>query len=345
MSEPGKTNTWLEDINNFDLWQKPSEGSSHKSQFVEQFAKEVVDAVFGPQKPTLVINRTDEICEKFLGYKRASNVSQAYLDGLRKRLKVFTRYYPDLPTEPEQIESYLSRFNRETSTAQDNWKVLKMLYGFAEARYDLPNPVTKVAKPRFKTKPPRRLTESETRALLAAIETDLERAIIYVFLGLGLRLSEAQRILIGDIKDDTIMVHGKERDEEIPLLPEIKEALLKLCDNRPVDTPVFRGWHGPLSTSEFDHIVRRVFARAGITGKRTSAHTLRHTKGVMWVVYGGDTASSKRLLRHTTTQMTDHYSQLNLNELQEKEARFNPLRTLNSTETDAKCRNTSYSLA
>jgi len=271
---------------------------------------------------------TTEVIDKFLATKRASGASDAYLAGLKRRLRVFARYFPELPTRPEQIEEYLSRFSRETPTAQDNWKVLSMLYGFANTRHGLPNPILQVAKPKFKPKTPRRLTETEAKALLSVIRTDREQAIVYTFLGLGLRLSEAQRLRFRDIGDDTILVHGKERTEEIPLLPEIRDALLKLSNGRKPDDPVFWGLQGPLSTSSFDHIIRQLFARAGITGRKTSAHTLRHTRGALWAASGGDTASSRRLLRHRTTQMTDLYSQLNFTELRAKEERYNPLRTL-----------------
>ena len=40
---------------------------------------------------------------------------------------------------------------------------------------------------------------------------------------------------------------------------------------------------------------------------------------------GLDSFSNRRLLRHTTTQMTDRYNELNLEELKIKDRQHNPL--------------------
>ncbi|MBA7516764.1 Tyrosine recombinase XerC [subsurface metagenome] len=271
---------------------------------------------------------TQEVIDKFLTAKTYS-VSQATIKSYRATLRVFARHCPSLPTTPEEIEQYLSRYNSDTPTARGAYTAIRLMYNFAGGRLGVTNPMAQVVRPRFKPKTPDRLTAIQARALLDAIATDLERALVYCFLGLGLRLSEAQRLNLGDIGEDTILIHGKERVEPMPLLPEIRDALLKLTDGRQPDEAVFQGQRGRLSIDMIGgYIIKRLFIRAGINGVKQSPHTLRHSRGALTAAAGLDSLSSKRLLRHRSTAMTDLYSQLNFGELRAKEERYNPLRIL-----------------
>ncbi|GAI80274.1 unnamed protein product, partial [marine sediment metagenome] len=44
---------------------------------------------------------------------------------------------------------------------------------------------------------------------------------------------------------DTIQVHGKERDEPVPLPAEIRDALAKLTEGKDPGEAVFQGRQGP----------------------------------------------------------------------------------------------------
>ncbi len=268
---------------------------------------------------------TQEVIDKFLAAKRAANRSGETIRSYKNALRPFARAYPVLPTKPEQIEEYLAPHRGETSTAKDIYIVLNIFYRFANARFGVPNPLAQIDKPRAKIKTPDHLTVNQAQALLSAIETDRERGLIYCLFGLGLRLGEACRLKIADIGADTILIHGKERDEEMPLPAEIRDVLAQLTEGRSPGEAVFQGRQGPLSHSRIQDMVKGLFARAGITGVRSSPHTLRHSKGVLSTMFGLDQFSNKRLLRHTSTQMTDRYNALNLEELRVKDKEFNPL--------------------
>ena len=271
---------------------------------------------------------TPEVIRKFLDSKRAQGLSPASIQSYSDILKVFARYYPILPSAPEDIERYLARFDPGKPTALDVYKVLNLMHRFAAERLSVPDPTLKVQKPRFRTKTPDRLTLPQTRMLMDAVRTPREQALVACFLGLGLRRSEARRLNIGDIGEDTILIRGKERTEPMPLLPEIRAALLKVADGRKSNEAVFVGRRGRLSNAMLYTTIKRLFERAGISGVKMSPHTLRHTRGALTAAAGLDSLSSKRLLRHRTTAMTDLYSQMDLSELRAKEERFNPLRLL-----------------
>jgi len=181
-----------------------------------------------------------------------------------------------------------------------------------------------VQTPRKVNKPPEHLSLGQARALLSAIIDDRERGLVYCLFGLGLRLSETRRLTSIDIGEDTIRtIRGKEREEPAPLAPPIREVLLKLAEGRLPDKPIFEGRHGPLSRSQIQSIIKKLFERAGIKGVRPSPHTLRHSKGVLSTMNGLDQFSSKRLMRHTSMEMTDRYNELNMEELKIKDRQYN----------------------
>ena len=279
------------------------------------------------QQPSSV--STKEAINRFLAHKEAGGLAKASIKSYRIILNLFARKYPTLPNNAEEIEAYLA--SKPTSrTASTIYAVLCLLYNLTSERDCVQKVMKNIKKPRFKSKEPQRLTATQAKALLDAIGNDRERGLVFCFLGLGLRLSEALRLNVGDIGEDIIKVTGKERTESMPLIPEIRDALLKLANGHSPEEPLFIGQRGRLSQSTVEYIIKRLFNSAGINGIRQSPHTLRHTRGALTAAAGLDSYSSRRLLRHTTTAMTDQYSQLNMDELRIKEEKYNPLRLLGS---------------
>ena len=269
---------------------------------------------------------TLEVIEKFIASKRF-RVKPISLRSYSDALKTFARHYPVLPTEPETIEEYLARYDSQKTAAKSVYVVLRMLYNFAGSRLALPNPMIKIDKPRGKPKPPQHLSLNQAKALLGAIRDDRERGLVYCLFGLGLRLKETRLLTVADIGEDIIQIRGKERDEPMPLLTEIRETLLKLVDGKQPQVSIFRGrqGQGPLSDSQIQNIIKDLFVRAEIKGVRASPHTLRHSKGVLSTIRGLDSFSNRRLLRHASMEMTDRYNELNLEELKVKDRQYNPL--------------------
>jgi integrase/recombinase XerD len=217
------------------------------------------------------------------------------------------------------VRDFLRQFRTDNvPTRQDNWKVLSMLYGhlLRELRPDLPNPMLRVEKPRFRKKAGQRLSRQQAKAVIAAISSPLEWALVAAFFGLRLRRAEAERLLPQDIKDDFLVVRGKERTEELPLLPEMRERLLGVT----TDGSVL-----PVRGDAMHYHIAKLIRRAGVSGVRASPHTLRNSAGALWSTFGGDWTANRQLLRHSAKTMTDHYSPLTLDELREKDRLHNPM--------------------
>ncbi len=308
------------------------------SEVIADLSSKLVDEYVARQQcikdnsSTVEWTGTMEVVQKFLASKEHA-VTHDTIRGYKSILNKFAREYPVLPITPDPIEEYL-RSKPSRSTASQNYSVLRLLYEFAEERYGARNVVKKVKRPRFKHKDADCFTIEQVRVLLDVIETDRERALVYLYLGHGFRLSEAVRVNIGEIDEDRIYIHGKERDEWYPLLPEAREVLLKLANGRNADEPVFMSNQKRRLCPEMAREnIRQLCKRAGINGMKTTPHTYRHTFSTLAYLGGCDKVSVSLLLRHKNENVTDQYlhlsSQQRVQLVREKLERYSPLRLVN----------------
>lgn len=254
-------------------------------------------------KPAESLPSTQDVADAYLTYMEDTGAAEGYTKVRARKLRFFARQYPKLPTDPGVIRAYLRQFKTaDVPTRQDQWTALSALYKFASDTYDTPNPMLKVDKPRFRKKSGQRLSREQAKIFLAAVKTDLEWAIVTCYFGLRFRRVEAdrERLRFGDIKSDYLVVQGKERTEELPLLPIFRDMLLKLQNDRRPNDPVF-----PIKADTLAYHIERIFKRAKIEGVRGSPHTLRNTAGALWSTFGGDWTSNRQLLRHSEKTMTD----------------------------------------
>lgn len=280
------------------------------------------------EQPSSVSTR--EITNKFLDSKRAAGMQPRTIGNYRQVLYSLAKQYPILPSQPEVLEAFLAS-KPSDSTRLCVYRVLSLIYKFANQRIGIPDIMVSLQKPRVKLKEPECLIMSQVKALLSAIRTIRERALVYLYLGQALRLSEALRLDIRDIGEDLLRIKGKERDESMSLLPEVRDALLELAGNRNYDEPVFVGQRGRLGRDMAEENIKTLFKRAGINGVQQSPKILRSTFASMAVAAGCDFYIVKRLLRHSggwdVTHL--HYVHLSPQDLKEKLERYSPLRLVN----------------
>ena len=187
------------------------------------------------------------------------------------------------------------------------------------------NPFRRVKIPRVPHKVVQTFSSEQIKSLLSAVNTSSaagfrDYLIIIMLLDTGLRLSELTGLLAGDIRleEGYLKVMGKGGKERlIPIGREVQRVLWRYvsryrpepaCQRNDFLLLSVRGTR--LSKSRIETMMKRYAAKAGITGVRSSPHTLRHTAAVSFMRNGGDAFSLQRLLGHSTLTMTRHYCEL-----------------------------------
>jgi len=199
---------------------------------------------------------------------------------------------------------------------------------------------------------PETWTDDDLRALLGTCENDdigiRDRAIMLLFLDTGLRAGELAGLDLEDLSldDDQGMVrvrpeHSKSRHErQVPVSPETVRRLRQWLKVRPSEAvPLFVACNGvnlgtdPLTPSGLNQLIRRHVESAGIRAKHALCHIWRHTFAKRYVVAGGDIETLRRMLGHTSLDVTRRYLNFKTADLREKHRQFSPVNRLLGTAT------------
>jgi len=288
-----------------------------------------------PQKPvstravdTATGIKTQVVADSYLAecdYKNLALRTRQYYRSIVNRLvKDFSLF----PTSRHELESYLSQF--APRNRQNHYNILLAFFKFAEREYHLPNPLANVQRPRVKDKPQPTIWPEQAEEIEAKLEGDMERKLWVLGYGMGWRRSELYRLRKKDIKDSEIEVHGKEREEMVGLLPEIREVLLANTEDLGPDDSIFRGQRGPLSDNGIWRMAKGMLARGGL---QASTHTLRHGYGTALALQGCDAHTIMRLMRHKSIDEAIRYIHMAEPHLTDRQRKYSPLDMVKRTRT------------
>ena len=272
--------------------------------------------------------RTQDAIQSFLNNRRAKNLTQKTIQWYREELRRFANSYPELPTNPEPIETFLAEVRGSPETKHAYFRAIKTFYHFISERYDFPNPMKQVKPPRCPRKVMPTLEPYEVMTLLNSATTLRDRTLLTLFIDTGARTSEIAHLRKQDIKGDTILVNGKTGGREIPISDETRRLLLALIVADGKSEFVFPGRYGlPLTRYGASLIIRKLMKKAGIQGPKLGPQRIRHAFGKNFLVNGGDLRSLQQIMGHTNLTTTEKYSSLNLTDTITKHHKFTPLRS------------------
>jgi integrase/recombinase XerD len=272
--------------------------------------------------------KTELAIREFLDSRISANLSPATISWYKDRLYPLTKSCPDLPRRPEPIERFLATIQGSPETKYDVYRALKTFFKFMCSRRKLPNPMDDIRSPRRPRTLMPTLEVGELANLLHSCESPRDRAVITLLVDCGVRAGEVCSLLKHNIKQETIIVHGKVGWREVPVSEETKRLLLQVAALSS-DDYVFHGQKGLMTRHLIYAIVRRALEKAGIKGPKLGPHRLRHAFGKNFLVQGGDLRSLQEIMGHADIETTQKYASLNLTDIVKKHQKFSPLKAAN----------------
>jgi integrase/recombinase XerD len=275
--------------------------------------------------------RTQIAVNDFLLSRQARNLSPITIAWYREKLQLFARLCPELPKKPGPIEEHLATIQGAPETRHAQFRALRAFFKFLSERYELPNPMKKVAPPRCPRKVMATLEPEEMmRLLLSSSSSSLRDGVLLTLLiDTGMRTGEAAGLRKQDIKPSTVRVTGKTGEREIPISEETRRLLLTLIAQDKGEY-VFNGHKGPLGRHGIYRIVSAYMKKAGISGPKLGGHRLRHAFGKGYLVNGGDLRSLQQIMGHANITTTEKYAALTLDDTIKKHHQFTPLRVVHA---------------
>jgi integrase/recombinase XerD len=230
----------------------------------------------------------------------------------------FKNHLVDTGLTPLTVDSYLSTVKRFYKWTESNGVFPDVAAGIK----------SKTNHGGFRKKP---LDHQQLHDLMDAVDftakTGHRDAIIMeMMVWMGLRCIEIRRLDVADVvvipSGFGLWVLGKGcREKELMKLPDDIHAMIQQYLATRITTPdhpLFaatsnhnRG--GRITTRRISMMVKTYMRAAGINSPEFTAHSLRHTCGVMMIQSGRDIDAVRTYLRHTNTNMTVHYIHYNDN--------------------------------
>lgn len=174
------------------------------------------------------------------------------------------------------------------------------------------NPAEGLPLPRRERRAPRYPNVDDVRRIVGAAQTPLERAVICLLAGTGLRRAELAGLDLDDLSVELgeLRVFGKGRRERFVPVPAFAlDALrdyLALRGSAPGALLLNRAGHR-LGFTSLRRLFERLLRRAGLSEAGYTLHAMRHAYATMLVRAGVDLSTIRDLLGHSDVAVTSVY--------------------------------------
>lgn len=267
----------------------------------------------------------------------SEGTQKAYLRAVRQ-LAFHCHRRPDLLSE-RQVRDFLLHLKNDRKWASGSLGIaysgIKFFYSHTVPR-DWPT-LKRLRVPQEK-KLPDVLSIDEVRQLVDAVRTVHHRTYFWTVYSLGLRLSEALHLQVGDIDSARMLVHVRRgkgaKDRFVPLPKSTLKALREywvthrnpvwLFPNRRNDSPGPASARRPMVKNSVQGAIRRVVDHLGWR-KAVSIHTLRHSYATHLLEAGVNLRLIQQYLGHNSLETTMMYLHLTTVSQQQAVAAINKL--------------------
>ncbi len=279
-----------------------------------------------------------QVLSEYLEYLEIEKgLSQNTLDAYRRDLSYFLDFCENNNAEEivdigrNQINAYILELREKKYSSTSVMRKIASLRGFFKwicaAEISNTNPTLTLEQPKMAKKLPKVMSISEVESLLREDLSPLERLIIELLYGSGLRVSELVGLKVNsfDLNASYLRCYGKGSKERIvPLGRKEKEALKDYFEKRDFLVKKFNLDTKNLLINENGRFTTRqdvynfIHAQGKKINKNISPHTLRHSFATHLLENGADLRIVQELLGHadvSTTQLYTHISKKRLKEV------------------------------
>lgn len=261
-------------------------------------------------------------------------LSQNTIDAYRRDLGDFFDYYAELEIDKiqrTQINTYVRNLHEKEFSATSVTRKIASLRGFFKwvcANELSPvNPTLTLEQPKVPQRLPKVMTMQEINEILNQDLTKIQRVMLELLYGCGLRVSELVNLKINDydLKGKFLECTGKgSKDRIVPMGNKACEAVKDYLPERDFLVQKFNLKTKQLLINEKGKNVTRqeVYTFIHEQGKKIhkaiSPHTLRHSFATHLLENGADLRVVQELLGHSdvsTTQLYTHISKKRLKEV------------------------------
>lgn len=252
--------------------------------------------------PVLLDIAVPEYLENLRYEGKSNSTLRTYRWALRRLAKVVSQ----LPVDPRDVRKTLADDKLALESRRGLRRDLSAFFSWACREYGFPHPMQNLPKLPGRKTLPKVLTAEELQRLWDVTETPREQALVALTMDNGLRIGEIGGLRRPDIDVKACLVDGKTGQRRVPLSPRVRELLMQIGDG----DHLWVGKRGPMTPWGVNQVYRRLFIRAGLKGRKTGPHTLRHTFATLYYANGGKLAALQQILGHTSINTTMVYVHL-----------------------------------
>ena len=262
------------------------------------------------------------------------NYSESTIRGYLRIVRAFAEHFGESPDKlgPEELRQYQVHLLKEKKITplgvQTRMSALRFLYVKTLKRHEM---LEHLPFPKVPRKLPVVMSQEEVAKVIDAASNLLQRTILMVLYGTGVRRAELARMQVADVDSQRMVIHVRNgkggHDRDIPLSEKLLEALRQYWKWMKPKTWLFPGLakggrvDRPMHEKVVWWSVNQAVQRTGLQ-KRITPHTFRHSFATHLLEAGADLRTIQVLLGHAKLKDTVIYLHLSRRHLQ---AIVNPL--------------------
>ncbi len=271
-----------------------------------------------------------QILEELHNYLESLGYSKSTKSMILKGIKSFLQYRnsPNLTTTAEEIKAYHNylqvRPNKRTGGGLSESYINHQVYAlkvFFQWLVELEriefNPMSELSFKTPSTKPRKIITIEEIQQLYAVTTCHLERAILGLYYGCGLRRSEGIDLQVNDIHFNKSMLYVKSgkynKRRAVPLNPKVKADLKNYLlheRNNPLEHQyLLNSSNNPMLTGYVGKMFKNLVSKTGLDSD-LSLHNLRHSIATHLLNSGMSLEYVQTFLGHSSIETTQIYTNI-----------------------------------